>query len=47
MLFKELYNGVKMPMIGFGVYQIPLEDTKRCVLDAIKAGYRHIDTAQP
>lgn len=46
MLFKELYNGVKMPMIGFGVYQIPLEDTKRCVLDAIKAGYRHIDTAQ-
>jgi 2,5-diketo-D-gluconate reductase A len=46
MLFKELKNGVKVPMIGFGVYQIPLEDTKRCVLDAIKAGYRHIDTAQ-
>ena len=46
MLYKKLSNGVKMPMIGFGVYQIPLEDTKRCVLDAIKAGYRHIDTAQ-
>lgn len=46
MLYKELRNGIKMPMIGFGVYQIPLEDTKRCVLDAIKAGYRHIDTAQ-
>ena len=46
MQYKELYNGVKIPMIGFGVYQIPKEDTKRCVLDAIKAGYRHIDTAQ-
>lgn len=46
MLYKKLSNGVKMPMVGFGVYQIPLEDTKRCVLDAIKAGYRHIDTAQ-
>ena len=46
MIYKELSNGVKMPMIGFGVYQIPLEDTKRCVLDAIKSGYRHIDTAQ-
>lgn len=46
MFYKELRNGVKVPMIGFGVYQIPLEDTKRCVLDAIKVGYRHIDTAQ-
>jgi len=46
MILKELRNGVKIPMIGFGVYQIPLEDTKRCVLDAIKVGYRHIDTAQ-
>ncbi len=46
MIYKELRNGVKIPMIGFGVYQIPLEDTKRCVLDAFKVGYRHIDTAQ-
>lgn len=35
-----------MPIISFGVYQIPKEDTKRCVLDAIKSGYRGIDTAQ-
>lgn len=35
-----------MPILGFGVYQIPQEDTKRCVLDAIKVGYRGIDTAQ-
>lgn len=46
MFYKELRNGVKVPMIGFGTYLIPLEDTKRCVLDAFKAGYRHIDTAQ-
>lgn len=42
----KLNNGVEMPMLGFGVYQIPKEDTKRCVLDAIKVGYRGIDTAQ-
>lgn len=35
-----------MPLISFGVYQIPKEDTKRCVLDAIKSGYRGIDTEQ-
>lgn len=46
MEYTELNNGVKMPMLGFGVYQIPREDTKRCVLDAIKVGYRGIDTAQ-
>ena len=35
-----------MPILGFGVYQIPKEDTKRCVLDAINVGFRAIDTAQ-
>jgi len=35
-----------MPLIGFGVYQIPKEDCERCVLDAISIGYRLIDTAQ-
>lgn len=35
-----------MPILGFGVYQIPASETKRCVLDAIKVGYRSIDTAQ-
>lgn len=41
-----LNNGVKMPLLGFGVYQIPKEDCERCVLDAISIGYRLIDTAQ-
>lgn len=42
----KLNNGVEMPILGFGVFQIPPEDTKRCVLDAIQVGYRGIDTAQ-
>ena len=46
MEYVTLSNGVKMPMLGFGVYQIETKDTERCVLDAIKAGYRSIDTAQ-
>ena len=46
MEYVKLNNGVEMPILGFGVYQIPKEDTKRCVLDAIKVGYRAIDTAQ-
>ena len=35
-----------MPKLGFGVFQITKEDCERCVLDAIKVAYRHIDTAQ-
>lgn len=46
MEYVKLTNGIEMPLISFGVYQIPKEDTKRCVLDAIKSGYRGIDTAQ-
>lgn len=46
MEYVKLNNGIEMPLISFGVYQIPKEDTKRCVLDAIKSGYRGIDTAQ-
>ncbi|MCM1491053.1 MAG: aldo/keto reductase [Muribaculum sp.] len=42
----RLYNGVMMPAIGFGVYQIPPEETERCVSDALEVGYRSIDTAQ-
>ena len=34
-----------MPAVGFGVYQIPVEDTERCVNDALEVGYRMIDTA--
>ena len=47
MKFKELNNGIKIPEIGYGVYRIPENGkTKECVLKALKAGYRHIDTAQ-
>lgn len=46
MEYVKLNNGVEMPILNFGVYQIPKEETKRCVLDAIKIGYRGIDTAQ-
>ncbi|MBE6079505.1 MAG: aldo/keto reductase, partial [Veillonella sp.] len=41
-----LNNGVKMPILAFGTYLIPNEDTKQAVLDALDAGYRHIDTAR-
>ena len=41
-----LYNGVEIPANGFGVYQVRKEDCKKSVLAALKAGYRHIDTAQ-
>lgn len=44
--YITLNNGVKMPKIGFGVYQIPSSITKRCVMDALSLGYRSIDTAQ-
>lgn len=40
-----LNNGVSIPVLGFGVYQIPPEDTERAVSDALDVGYRHIDTA--
>lgn len=41
----RLNNGVMMPTVGFGVYQIPKNDTERCVSDALETGYRMIDTA--
>lgn len=41
-----LNNGVKMPILAFGTYLIPNEDTTQAVLDALDAGYRHIDTAR-
>lgn len=46
MEYVTLNNGVKMPKLGYGVYQTPPEDTERCVMDAISVGYRSIDTAQ-
>lgn len=41
-----LSNGVVMPVIGYGVYQVSPEECERCVSDAIRVGYRMIDTAQ-
>lgn len=41
-----LNNGVEMPRIGYGVYQIPSSMTERCVRDALSVGYRSVDTAQ-
>lgn len=46
MEFVTLNNGVKMPMLGYGVYQVDPAECERCVLDAVGAGYRSIDTAQ-
>lgn len=46
MEYVTLNNGIKMPALGYGVYQVSSAETERCVLDAIGAGYRAIDTAQ-
>ena len=47
MNYVELNNGVKMPILGYGVFQIAdQKECERCVLDAIEVGYRLIDTAQ-
>lgn len=46
MEYVTLNNGIKMPVLGYGVYQVTNEECERCVLDAISVGYRSIDTAQ-
>lgn len=46
MNYVTLNNGVKMPQLGYGVYQVTKEECERCVLDALEVGYRAIDTAQ-
>lgn len=46
MEFVTLNNGIKMPILGYGVFQIDPKETQRCVEDAISVGYRSIDTAQ-
>lgn len=46
MKYVKLNNGVEMPMLGYGVYQVSREECERCVLDALQVGYRLIDTAQ-
>lgn len=46
MEYVTLSNGVKMPILGYGVYQVTKEECERCVLDALEVGYRSLDTAQ-
>ena len=46
MEYVTLSNGVKMPILGYGVYQVTKDECEQCVLDALDAGYRSIDTAQ-
>ncbi len=46
MEYVKLNNGIKMPMVGFGVFEISAEQAAQCVFDAIECGYRLIDTAQ-
>ena len=46
MNYVTLENGVKMPQLGYGVYQVTKEECEICVLDALKVGYRLFDTAQ-
>lgn len=42
----KLTNGVEMPVLGFGVFQIPAEETERAVIAALETGYRSLDTAR-
>lgn len=42
----KLNNGLEMPILGYGVYQVAPEECERCVADALNVGYRSIDTAQ-
>jgi len=41
-----LYNGIKIPKVGYGTWQIPNSEAYQCTLDALSIGYRHIDTAK-
>ncbi len=44
--YVTLSNGVKMPVLGYGVYQVTPQECERCVIDALSVGYRSLDTAQ-
>ena len=46
MQYTTLSNGIKMPILGYGVFQVPPQEAERCVADALSVGYRLIDTAQ-
>ena len=45
MEYIKLYNGVQMPILGYGVFLVNPEECERCVSDALSVGYRLIDTA--
>ena len=46
MQYTTLSNGIRMPLLGYGVFQVPPQEAERCVSDALSVGYRLIDTAQ-
>ena len=46
MQYTTLSNGIRMPLLGYGVFQVPPQEAERCVTDALSVGYRLIDTAQ-
>lgn len=46
MLYTTLSNGIQMPLLGYGLFQVPPQEAERCVTDALSVGYRLIDTAQ-
>ena len=41
----QLLDGNRIPQVGYGVFKVPADDTRRAVLEAFELGYRHIDTA--
>ena len=45
MQYQKLNNGVMMPMLGYGTFQIPPLQTEKCILHALESGYRLIDSA--
>lgn len=46
MQYVTLTNGIEIPQLGLGLYNVPKQECERCVLNALKVGYRHFDTAQ-
>ena len=46
MQYTTLSNGIRMPLLGYGVFQVPPQEAERCAADALSVGYRLIDTAQ-
>ena len=46
MQYTTLSNGIQMPLLGYGVFQVPPQEAERCVADVLSVGYRLIDTAQ-